>query len=145
MVGYRKKKIGYSSYSSPLLGGAGEACRSFSDNPPISASHRQKTANSVSANAVVKSLRKPPTCENPATLIAMARQRLGAAYGLSRPLRRVELARLVGLHPDFLARVEKGKMPVGGPVRVAIEMLLAGNRSPLHESALQSRYGRRRP
>lgn len=82
----------------------------------------------------------------PAALIALARQRLGAAY-LGRPLRRAELARLVAVHRDYLARVEKGQVDIGGPIRVVLGMLLAGYRSPHHDEALRvrprGRHGRR--
>ena len=75
-----------------------------------------------------------------AALIASARRSLGPAYGLARPLRKVELARLVGLGPDYVARLERGTGALSGPVYVVIRMLMAGHRSPWHEDALRSRY-----
>jgi hypothetical protein len=79
---------------------------------------------------------------DPATLIPLARSKLGELYGLGRKLRKVELARLIAVTPDYLARVEKGQVDIGGPIRVCLGMLLAGHRSPWHEEALRSRYGR---
>jgi hypothetical protein len=78
---------------------------------------------------------------DPSILINSAREELGLAYGLDRPLRRVELARLVGIGGDYMARLAKGTVALSGPVEVVIRMLLAGHRSPWHEEALRSRYG----
>jgi hypothetical protein len=69
---------------------------------------------------------------------------LGEAYGLGRPLRRVELARLVGLGGDYMARLDKGTVVLSGPVAVVLGMLMAGHRSPWHEDALRSRHTGRR-
>ncbi len=79
--------------------------------------------------------------------ITAARQELGDRYGLGRPLRKAELARLVGLSDrlgdDWIGRLEKGQGVLSGTVEVVIRMLLAGERSPRHEDALRSRYSSR--
>lgn len=79
-----------------------------------------------------------------------ARHALGEAYGIGRPLRKTELARLCGLEAGrhgagFVGRLESGKAALSGPLEVVLKMLLAGNRSPRHAEAMASRYaGRRR-
>jgi hypothetical protein len=74
--------------------------------------------------------------------IRKARATLGDMWGLGRPLQAAELGRVLRLQGDVGASVlawEAGK-PVSGPVSVAIEMMLAGDRPPTLEEALaQSR------
>lgn len=76
-------------------------------------------------------------------LISFARQELGSRY-IGRPLRKAELARLLGLSEahgaEHIGRLEKGTATLGGPVRVVLLMLLADHRSPRHAEALASRY-----
>jgi hypothetical protein len=80
---------------------------------------------------------------NNSNLITSARLSLGPAYGLARPLRKVELARLIGLGPDFVARLERGTATMSGTVELVIRMLLVGHRSPWHAEALvRPRRGR---
>lgn len=79
--------------------------------------------------------------------IASVRHDLGRAYGLGRPLRKTELARLAGLEAgrhggDFIGRLERGTAVLSGPLEIAIRMLLDGHRSPRHAEALRSRYRR---
>lgn len=86
--------------------------------------------------------------DNPAALIARARRELGLRYGLGRPLRKTELARLVGLEAgrhggDFIGRLEKGKATLSGPVWVVLRMLLDGHPSPRQAEAMRSRYANR--
>ena len=65
--------------------------------------------------------------------LTAARVRLGAMWGLGRPLGAAELGRLLRLGGDPRDRIgemERGKRPVSGPVAVAIEMMLAGAEPP---------------
>lgn len=118
-----------------------------SNNPAKTAPARRKSADSVFRGDVGKSAEQPPVSNNPsAALVARARHELGARY-LGRPLRRTELARLVGLEAgrhggDFVGRLERGKAVLSGPLRVVLGMFLDGHQSPRHAEALRSRYGR---
>ena len=66
--------------------------------------------------------------------ITRARDQLGQAYGLGRPLHAAELGRLLGCERrDPGASVldwENGKRAISGAVAVAIGALLAGYRPP---------------
>lgn len=119
------------------------------NNPPESGPERQKSAIPVFRNDAEKRSEKPGASNNPAGLVAHARNELGSRYGLGRPLRKTELARLVGLSDehgaDHVSGLEKGKAVLSGPVEVVIRMLLEGHRSPRHEEALRSRYADRDP
>lgn len=59
-----------------------------------------------------------------------ARGKLGALWGLGRPLTMSELGhalRLAGADPGASVRdYERGKTKVSGPMSVAVEMMLAG-------------------
>jgi hypothetical protein len=122
----------------------GDAEPRKTNNPPDSAQQPQKSAIPVFRNDVEDHPKNPGAPNNPADLIATARRDLGEAYGLGRPLRRTELARLIGLSDghgdDHLARLEKGTAVLSGPVEVVLRMLLEGHASPLHKRALKSRY-----
>lgn len=104
--------------------------------------HRGASRPSRSPTAVTDVTKRDMSQESrveAAALVNTARQHLGAAYGLGRPLRRVELARLVGLGAAHVELLAKGKAALSGPVEVVIRMLLAGHRSPHHEEALRAR------
>ena len=62
--------------------------------------------------------------------LSTARERLGKMWGLGRPLKLVELARLLRMHGRNAARKvkawESGEAKITGPASVAIEAMLAG-------------------
>ena len=59
-----------------------------------------------------------------------ARDKLGALWGLERPLTQMEMARVLrlgGERPDQSIRAyERNKTPISGPISLALELLLAG-------------------
>lgn len=120
-----------------------------SNNSPESGREPPKSAAEVIRPLASNPVEQPNGSNNPAgDLVARARHELGAAYGLARPLRKTELARLIGLEPgrhggDFVGRLEKGTATLSGPLQVVLRMLLDGHSSPRHAEALASRYGRR--
>ncbi len=62
--------------------------------------------------------------------LATARERLGEMWGLDRPLKAAELARVLRMRGNNAARKiiawESGEAKVTGPASVAIEALLSG-------------------
>jgi hypothetical protein len=61
-----------------------------------------------------------------------ARATLGTLWGLGRPLRAAELARLLGLQSggNTVLQWEKGTRAVSGPVAIAIWYMLQGGPKP---------------
>lgn len=70
-----------------------------------------------------------------------ARTTLGTQWGLDRPLRAAELGRLLRLNGRDPGRHvldwENGKHAVSGPVSIAIDLMLAGNKPPTYPGALR--------
>jgi len=68
--------------------------------------------------------------DRPPLSISEVRRELGLLWGLDRTLTKVELARALSLSPDHgadhIARLEKGKTTMSGPIEVALRMMLSG-------------------
>lgn len=62
--------------------------------------------------------------------LRQARSILGERWGLERPLKMSEMGRalrLAGRDPgESIRDYERGKTPIGGPISVAVEMMLDG-------------------
>lgn len=148
MIGYSKNSLPTHILDSGFIheaeNGRGSVGPGKSNNLPISVHEPRESAIPVFRNAVEEPVEKPFASNNPADLVAHARRELGNRYGLGRPLRRAELARLVGLSDRYggehVADLENGRDALSGPVEVVLRMLLAGEQSPRHAEALRSRY-----
>jgi hypothetical protein len=74
----------------------------------------------------------PPGANDGARLnLTRARDTIGEAWGLGRPLTKAELARALHLSPDngadYLGRIERGSARPSGPIEVAVAAFLAGH------------------
>lgn len=91
---------------------------------------------------------EPPTPEVATGIdIQRARVTLGTMWGLKRPLRKAELARILrikvkrGANADAVRDWETGRRRISGPVSVAIELMLAGARPPTLDVAIKLAKG----
>lgn len=66
--------------------------------------------------------------------ITAARYKLGAKWGLDRPLTALEMARALGLSPtngdDHVTNMEGGRSKVSGPIAILVRLYLDGAEPP---------------
>ncbi len=78
--------------------------------------------------------------------IAAARVKLGDVWGLDRPVTKREMARALGLSDKYgdehVAKMEKGKTAVSGPIEVALRMMLAGAKPHTMADVIRPGYPR---
>lgn len=82
--------------------------------------------------------------------VAEARDKLGHAWGLERPLTRAEIARALGLSPkwggSFISKLElppeRNPPGLAGPTAVALRMMLDGARPPTMDDVIKPGYPR---
>lgn len=78
--------------------------------------------------------------------VTKAREQLGVIWGLGRSITRAELARALGLSPqyggDHISKLENGKTNLSGPVEVAIRMMLSGCKPHTMETVIKPGYPR---
>jgi hypothetical protein len=78
--------------------------------------------------------------------IGDVRVRLGAVWGLDRPVTKRELARALALSDKYgdehVAKMENHKTAVSGPIDVALRMMLAGAKPPTMADVIKPGYPR---